>query len=451
MKLLFASMPADGHFNPLTGLAVQLADRGHDVRWYAGPAYGEKVDRLGMPWFPYRRATEVMASNLNDLFPERAGLKGPRLISFDLDKFFVSQVENHFHDILQIRGQWPFDALVCDGALYAEQLVAESLHLPVIAVGVSMVMPDEKGPPPFFGLRPARTPVGRIHHAVVRRMLASGMKAGTRHYNEILAAHGLPPIRSDGFPQEPMLRTRRVFLNGSPGLEFPGYQPLANAEYVGPLTPARPAVTTRSTLPDVVVDHLTKVVAVSQGTVDNTDPGKLIIPTIEALKDSACIVVATTGGAHTATLRARFPEPNVVIEDFIDYDVLFPHVDVFVTSGGFGSNLAAFLHGVPVVGAGTREGKNDINARVGYNKLGIDLRTERPKPALIRKAVHTLLDDPSYTANVADLRAQLQSYNPIATIQNALLHETNTNPTTSPAAADEAAAESAAAGSAEGR
>ena len=60
----------------------------------------------------------------------------------------------------------------------------------------------------------------------------------------------------------------------------------------------------------------------------------------------------------------------MVIEDYLDYDDLFNHVDVFVTGGGYGSSLAAFLHGVPVVGAGKREGKNDVNARVGYNKLG---------------------------------------------------------------------------------
>ncbi|MEP6631971.1 MAG: hypothetical protein ABJA89_15995, partial [Lapillicoccus sp.] len=92
--------------------------------------------------------------------------------------------------------------------------------------------------------------------------------------------------------------------------------------------------------------------------------------------------------------------------------------------GGFGSNLAAFLHGVPVVGAGQREGKNDINARIGYNKLGIDLRSERPKPAAIVKAVRTLLDDPTYARNVADLRAELQSYDPIGIIEQRLLQET---------------------------
>lgn len=419
MRILFASMPADGHFNPLTGIAVGLAERGHDVRWYAGPTYGARLDRLGMRWFAYRAATEVMASNLGDLFPERARLTGPRLISFDLDKFFVSQVENHFLDIVAIRDEWPFEALLCDGAVYAEHLVAESLRVPVFAVGMTMVMPDGKGPPPFFGLRPARTPVGRVHHAIVRRMLASAMRAGTTHYNEILARHEIAPIRPDGFPHEPMLRTRRVFLHGSPGLEFPGYRPLHNAEYVGPLVPARRALTS-TPLPGSVTDPTSKVVAVSQGTVDNAEPDKLIVPTIEAFKDSEYVVVATTAGAHTEALRTRFPQSNVVIADFIDYDDLFPHVDVFVTSGGFGSNLAAFLNGVAVVGAGKREGKNDINARIGHNGLGIDLRKERPKPAAIRKAVHRLVQDPSYAASVAALRAELLAYDPIAIIENAI-------------------------------
>src|SRR5664279_4688603 len=426
MKILFASMPADGHFNPLTGIAAHLAGRGHDVRWYAAPVYGAKLDRLSMRWFPYQQATEVMASNLNALFPERARLKGPKLISFELDKFFVSQVENHFQDLVAIMAEWQFDALVCDGALYAEKLVAESLHVPVFAVAITMVMPDAQSPPPFFGLHPARTPLGRPQHAIVRKMLASGMRAGTAHYNEILARHGIAPIRLDGFPHEPMLSARRVFLNGSPGLEFPGYRPLANAEYVGPLVPARHAIGPDTPLPNVVHDPTKKVVAVSQGTVDNGDPGKLIVPTIEALKGGDLVVVATTAGAQTAALRARFPQPNVVIEDFIDYDDLFPHVDVFVTGGGFGSTLAAFLHGVPVVGAGKREGKNDINARVGYNRLGIDLRSEHPKPAAIRKAVRRLLDDPTYATRVANLRAELDSYHPMATIEDILLRESVT-------------------------
>jgi len=165
------------------------------------------------------------------------------------------------------------------------------------------------------------------------------------------------------------------------------------------------------------------VVAVSQGTVDNTDPTKLIAPTLGALADGPYVVVATTAGTQTAELRRRFASPHVVIEDFIDFDALFPHVDVFVTNGGFGSVLAAMRHGVPVVGAGKTEGKNDIDARVGYNHLGVDLRSERPKPARIRAAVHRVLSDATIAANVAALRAELDSYDPMARIEAALHRE----------------------------
>ena len=428
MRILFASMPADGHFNPLTGIAAHLVARGHDVRWYAGPEYGRRLDRLKMPWFPYQRAAEVTGANLHDLFPERADLKGPKRISYDLEKFFVTNVDNHFRDIVDIRAEFPFDAFFCDGAVYAEKLVADVLDVPVFAVGLTTVMPDATSPPPFFGLRPARTIIGRTVHRVVRRMLARTMKAGVLTYNEILARHGVAPIALDGFPQAPMASARRVFLNGSPGLEFPGYQPMANAEYVGALVPARRALGPDTPLPRAVLDPAAKVVAVSQGTVDNADPTKLIVPTLEALADTPYVVVATTGGVQTADLRARFASPNIVIEDFVDFDALFPHVDVFVTNGGFGSVLAAMRHGVPVVGAGKTEGKNDIDARVGYNGLGIDLRSERPKPARIRAAVDQVLADPTFAVNVAALRAELESYDPLSRIDAALAELASVSP-----------------------
>lgn len=423
MKLLFASLPADGHFNPLTGIAAHLASRGHDVRWYAGPQYARKVEALDMACFPYTRASEITADNLNTLFPERARLKGPKQLSFDLEKFFVSNVDNHFQDIVDIRTSFHFDALICDGGLYAEKLVADCLGVPVFAVALSTVIPDDNGPPPFFGLRPARTIAGKTIHRVVRQVLASTMKQGVQTYNAVLAGHGVAPIPPDGFPHAPMAAARRVFLNGSPGLEFPGYHPPANAEFVGALVPARRVLGPSPPLPRAVLEANATVVAVSQGTVDNTDPTKLIVPALEALANGPHVVVATTGGVLTAELRSRYGGPNIVIEDFIAYDEVFPHVDVFVSNGGYGSMLAALRHGVPVVGAGKREGKNDNNARIDHNGLGVDLRSERPKPARIAAAVQRVLNDRHITANVARVRAELDAYDPEATIESALLAE----------------------------
>ncbi|MDZ7733666.1 MAG: glycosyltransferase [Acidimicrobiia bacterium] len=373
-----------------------------------------------MPVFPYERATEVMADSLDDLFPERSRLKGPKQISFDLEKFFVSNVENHFLDIIDIRETFDFDVFVCDGALYAEKLVADRLGIPVFAVALAPILPGPRNPPPFFGLRPARTVAGRAVHSVARRMQTSTMKAGVQIYNDLLAANGIDPIAADGFPEEPMARARRVFLNGCPGLEFPGYQPPANAEFVGHLRPVREPNAAAAELPAAVLETGRTVVAVSQGTVDNEDPGKLIVPTLEGLRDSPFLVVAATGGAHTGELRERFAGPNVVIEDHIDFEALFRRAAAFVCSGGWGSILSALHHGVPVVGAGKREGKNDNNARIAHRGLGVDLRTERPKPGQIAAAVGKVLGDASINENVARLRDELDSYDTLAIIDKAI-------------------------------
>ena len=59
MKILFASTAADGHFNPMTGVAIHLRDAGHDVRWYTGASYGRRLQEMGIPHYPFKRAREI--------------------------------------------------------------------------------------------------------------------------------------------------------------------------------------------------------------------------------------------------------------------------------------------------------------------------------------------------------------------------------------------------------
>ena len=420
MKALFASMPAAGHFDPLTPIAAHLTARGDDVRWYAGPRYASKVERLGMSVIPYNRATEIEADRLDEQFPERSSLKGPKQISFDLEKFFVSNVENNYLDLVDIRETFDFDVLVCDGGFCAEKLVEEKLQIPVFAVAPSPILPGPGNPPPFFGFRPAKTVVGRTVHAAASRLQAATMKTAITKYNDLLMAHGLDPISGGGLPAEPMAATRRVFLNGCPGMEFPHYQPLPNAEFVGHLRPERGPHRASAAVPEAVVASERKVIAVSQGTVDNTDPSKLIIPTLEGLRGTRHLVVATTGGENTDELRERFAGPDAIIEDYLDFDALFPHIDAFVCNGGWGSVLSALHAGVPVIGAGTREGKNDNNARIGNRGLGINLRTETPKPDQIADAVAHVIDDPSITTNVKRVRDELDSYDTLAIVEDSI-------------------------------
>jgi MGT family glycosyltransferase len=425
MRILFATMPFDGHFNPLTAIAVHLRERGHDVAWYTGPSYQPKVAALGIQGFLYQRSLEVTGENVAELFPERAGLRGPKLISFEGDHIFSSPVEGHYRDIIEIHEQFPFDALFCDVAFFAAKLIGEKLPVRVYTVGVGPMLANSRDvPPPFFGLKPATSIVGRLVHRGVRAMVHSGLKAGVVRYNQLLTAEGIEPVTVDQWFDIPHECAHHCFQDGVPGLDYPRSDLPANISFVGPLIPHRTSPQEPLAITERLARNPSKVVVVSQGTVDNHDATKLIEPTLEALEDGPYQIVVTTGGRNTRTLRARYTQDNVVIEDFIDFDALFQHADVFVSNGGYGSVQLALRHGVPIVGAGTREGKNDINARLDHLRLGVDLRTERPKPKQVADGVAAVLADPAIARNVVRIRDELASYHPLEIIDRQLEHDT---------------------------
>jgi len=53
-------------------------------------------------------------------------------------------------------------------------------------------------------------------------------------------------------------------------------------------------------------------------------------------------------------------------------------------------------YGIPLVTAGLTEDKADVNARVAWSGVGVNLATNEPTPEALRKAVRTVLDRPAY-------------------------------------------------------
>ena len=411
MKILFAAMPADGHFNPLTGVAMHLKAAGHDVRWYAGPSYIPKVERLGLPYYPFVRANEVTADNIAELFPERARLRGLALIRFDGNHFFVAEVGSYFEDVRDIHATFPFDAFFCDAGFYAMQLIKEKLGKHVCAIGVGPSMETSKDVPPNgVGLKPAKNALGRLAHqgmrAMMERTVMNDLKA---NFNAILGAHGLAPIEGSFFDisyRSPDV----VFQSGVPGFAYPRRDPNPKVKYVGALLPYKATIAAAFSNSEKLAKYK-PVILISQGTFEK-DASKLIVPALEALKDTGALLIVTTAHGQTAELRKAYPQDNIIIEDFVDFDFILGHVDLFICNGGYGSVMLSLSHGVPLLGAGTGEGKNDVNAHVDYFGVGINLRTERPKPADIQRATQRILSEPKWKQNVARLRDEFNCYHP---------------------------------------
>jgi len=104
LKILFACTPFDGHFSPLTGLAVHLINEEHDVRWYAHDYYAEKLKKLQIPHYPFVLAQQINQVDLEVIFPERKKITNIiKKINFDIKHVFVKQGPLYYQDILNIK------------------------------------------------------------------------------------------------------------------------------------------------------------------------------------------------------------------------------------------------------------------------------------------------------------------------------------------------------------
>jgi UDP:flavonoid glycosyltransferase YjiC (YdhE family) len=245
-------------------------------------------------------------------------------------------------------------------------------------------------------------------------------KESTVVYNEILSSYGLKPVKEAIF--DIVVQHTDLYLQiGVPGFEYPRRQISKNVHFIGSLLPYKKSLKHPFAHEDKLSKYK-KVILISQGTVDNKEPEKLIIPTLEALKQEPYLLIVATGNSKTAELREKYPHENIIIEDFVDFDYILPYVDVFVTNGGYGSTMLSISHNVPLVAAGVHEGKNEITARIGYFNVGINLKTDHPKSTQIKNSVKEVLHNQMYKNNVARLKEEIAKYNPLEISEKHIAH-----------------------------
>jgi MGT family glycosyltransferase len=408
-KILFATVPADGHVNPLTGLAAYLKDIGCDVRWYTSTKYQKKIESMGIPFYPLVKALDLGADNIEEVFADRDQYKSMvAKLNYDLTHVFVKRGPEYFEDIKAIYTDFPFEVMIADLTFTAIPLVKEVMGIPVIAGGIVPLTENSTDLPPMgLGMTPSDSAFGRIKQDIMRFvanrfLFASSNKA----LKQMLATYGIDSLNTNIF--DVMTKKATLLLqSGTPGFEYKRSDKGHNIRFVGPLLPYSAKKGTEWY--NSKLEQYDKVILVTQGTVEK-DSEKLIVPTLEAFKDTNCLVVVATGGSNTEALRTRFPQHNIIIEDFIPFDSIMPHVDVYVTNGGYGGVLLGIQNGLPMVVAGVHEGKSEICARVGYFKLGINLRTEKPTPKQIRKSVEEVLDNSDYKTHVERLKKEFARY-----------------------------------------
>ncbi|MPR36853.1 glycosyltransferase [Salmonirosea aquatica] len=410
-RILFATMPMDGHFSPLTSLAKHLSDLGHEVRWYVGGHYGQKVTRLGLHHYPFVKAQTVNQENLDVLFPERKNIQGTvARLRFDINQVFLLRGPEFVEDLTMIYNEWPYDLIVHDVAFMGGSLIRELLPIKSVAVGViPLAESDRNLPPSGLGKIPASGWFERQAQHMLRYLVQDVMfKPCNDLHNQIRRQHGLPAVK--GFLFDYAVRSADLYLqSGVPSFEFPRERISPNVRFVGAMLPYQRDRKPSFEYAGKALDAR-RVILVTQGTVEK-DIEKILVPTLKAFQnDPDTLVIATTGGSQTQELRDRFPQEHFIIEDFIDFNSVMPYAHVYVTNGGYGGVMLGLKHNLPIVAAGVHEGKNEIAARVGYCGVGVNLKTETPKANQIHRAVERVLSDITYRQNLRKLSREFDAY-----------------------------------------
>ncbi|MBB5621776.1 MGT family glycosyltransferase [Pedobacter cryoconitis] len=410
-KILFATVPADGHFNPLTGLAKYFQQAGADVRWYASDTFTKKLQQLAIPQFPYVKAIDTNAAGIDNLFPERKLIDDPiKKANLDIIHGLVYRSSEFYEDLQQIRESFPFDLLVSDSVFPVAPLVKHLMDIPVVAIGIMPLGEISVDLAPYgMGLLPPQNEEEQKKYEELRELASNVLfKESIDSYDALLKSYNIsiPPSMLVNL----LIKTADLYLQiGTPDFEYTRSDLGENIHFIGALFPYTQKDQHEPWF-DKRLNEYKKVVLVTQGTVEK-DVEKLIVPTLEAFEDTDVLVIATTGGSETANLREKYPQHNFIIEDYLPFNEVLPYTHAFITNGGYGGSLLSIKHGTPLIAAGVHEAKNEICARIGYFNYGINLNTENPTPEQLRAAVEEIIINDLYTNNVTKLAGELNSLN----------------------------------------
>jgi UDP:flavonoid glycosyltransferase YjiC (YdhE family) len=405
MKILIASTPATGHLNPLLAIGRILMAEGHQVAFLSGSALRDRIEDIGAKFHAFPAGADFDLRDFASVAPELKTMPpGLDWLRVALERVFVDSVPAQHKGLQQVLRNFAAEIVVGDDMLFGVLpmlLGPRAKRPPIVLCGTSFLhWHREDGAPHFAGLPPATTREQRDDYAAIYcehdRLVYQPV---ADRLNRSLRTMGLEPLSMTLLDSVVDLADAYLQLT-IPGFEFPRDIP-PSVHFVG--TP--PIIPDQAPLPPWAheLDGSRKVVLVTQGTLANHNFGLLIGPTLAALANEPdLLVVATAGGRPVDAIPGPTPG-NARLASYLPFEWVLPKVDVFVTNGGYGSVNQAMSYGIPLVTAGLTEDKADVNARVAWSGVGIDLASNEPTPQALREAVRAVLDKPDYRRRAASM------------------------------------------------
>jgi UDP:flavonoid glycosyltransferase YjiC (YdhE family) len=422
-NLLICSAGMYGQVMPMLAIARAMIEHGYKVTFLTASSRREAIEEIGASFIPLSGYANFTEANFQERWPIRGTLAtGHERLAWDLENIFAKSVPSQFEGIQRalefMTSEHPAKPIIgiTAGWFYgplAVMLKAPGLR-PVawISIGLSVVALSGDDVAPFgLGLLPDRSQEGRRKNMLITKEHQAKFTQPQTIFQEALESIGA--YKLDKFFIDAMYtETDRFIQMCIPSVEYPRDNG-SKIRFSGGLPKGhREPMTEIPGWWDGIVANSEKrhIVAVSQGSIA-VNLRDLIIPTMDALRDREDIKLVVALGKRGATLPADTSIPrNTHVVDFIPFDDLLPHCDVFITNGGYGAFQHGISNGVPLIVGGSTEDKPEVAARVEWAGFGINLRTGTPTAEEIRRAVDEILSNPKYKKRAAELEAEMNTF-----------------------------------------
>ena len=434
-NILMAALPIYGHTMPMRAIAKGLIRLGFSVTFMSSAHYRTAIQDIGATYEPLSGYCAFSESIITERFPERATLEGPDLAAFDRDHLFVRSIPSQFESLrsalqnLKLREPAKTVVLVADCGFQAALASILNTSAPRpdvhITIGTLPLAVSSIDTPPFGpGLPPDASPAGRTRNAALNVAEQDHMRGLQAIFLDQLASVGAHTTKF--FYDATVCLPDRYIQMCIPEIEYPRSDMPPNIRFAGglPRGSRDPSTSFPPFWDEILRISQTKemkIVTVSQGTYA-TAPTQLLLPTIAALAEKPDILVVAILGSRNASLPPAVVIPsNVRVADFLPYDEILLHSDLFVTNGGYGAVQHAIANGTPMIVAGSSEEKPENAARVQWAGIGVDLRTGTPKEAMLLEAVERVLEDATFKTTVMKLKRSMEKYDPIGFIAEQIM------------------------------
>jgi len=402
-RILFATVPLSGHVNPGIPIARRLVALGHEVVWYCGDHFREKIVSTGARFIAFNRAPDFYDELITSMFGKVPNHSLLAHAGFYIRKVFYDPMPAYYADMQEILKDFEAEVIVSDEWFTGGIPFSEHHIKPWIIYGNSpLMLLSEDAPTPGTGLMPAPGLYGKNRDRIVNAITRVLFIPIHRHINRVRKSVGLPKL-SHMFAEQNIRFSALTLKFNTEIFEFPRKDLPAQIRFVGPVLPENDLSHHFDWL-DKIKHSIIPNIFITQGSVDIYDIHKLIIPSLKALHHEKVHLIISTGGKETAELKQLFPQENIIIEKYIPYALIMPFTSVMITNGGYGGVSTALSFGVPVIIAGNSEDKPEIASRLKYCGAGINLKTGRPSPSKIRNAVQHILHEPSYKSHAQLVR-----------------------------------------------